>query len=508
MNTILFPANKLNVKVCKAFNGHKAAISFNTDRLKDGKYALAELEAFRNDFQLTSFLNPRYSNTGENVNYGETLKKLDSTGRWSWGVYFNTNSWLNPFTQVVELIPGYGLTTWSQSAADFYNAHGASITVGSAKVASFPNHGINLFTLTNGHMGFDDVNGLYGSETQGRETIDWLFYQINVFVQLFGKRVTAISYQSGIYGSIPIMSIPYIFAARNSVQSISGDSNINYQDLVRVLNNNRPSNTRTWDAIQAGQLTESDSIAYTKSQIQHAIDNEGFFTDFAHIHSFYEKPDLPFIPLFYSQMRSQVGNQDIWNCGFAEAFEYSFLRDSLRKIGSFQHDNDLYFFYHIKDEYKGTFTNVTVSNDLDFSLLKMPISFEIDTTGTYLAGKNIKCDEAILIRSLGLNKWVISVPYRFDEEGYAKFRVYEGNGSYYSATKPAITRTGNVVSTDLPTKLVIWRKPTSGGLADITEVFRDNELKTSFNYLFELGYTYYIGAITHFNHSSLMETII
>ena len=52
MEAVFFPKNNLSVNVCRVFNGHLAPITFNTDRLKDGKYALAELEAFRNDLQL------------------------------------------------------------------------------------------------------------------------------------------------------------------------------------------------------------------------------------------------------------------------------------------------------------------------------------------------------------------------------------------------------------------------------------------------------------------------
>lgn len=505
MKAVFFPKNNLTVNVCRCFNGHIAPITFNTDRLKDGKYALAELESFRNDVQLTSFLNPRYDFFSENVNYGETLKKLNATGRWSWGLYFNTNAWLNPFTGVVENIPGYGQSTWSPQVADFYNSHGASIVSGTTKTANYPNHGGNLYALTNGHMGYDLVSGSWGSETNGSETIDWLDYQLGVFIDLFGKRVTSMSYMNGVLGNIPVMTIPYMLGGRNSNYSSSGESYIKYDDLLRFPNTNRPSNTRAWDAHRVGQFpTQQEAIDYTKQQIQYAIDNGGFFTDFAHIHSFYELNDLPFIGLFFGQVRDQIDSQDVWNCGYAEAMEYAFIRDSVDKFGSFEYNNELFFFYKIKDKYKGT-SYGGVPNDLDYSILNTPLSFEIDTTGTSLEGKDIKCDEAVLIRKLGSNKWIVSVPYRLNEEGYARFGLYEGTSEYYSSVRPIISHSGNTITTDIPSKVVVWRKPTSGGLSDIVEDSRYNDISSSHTHIFEGGYDYYIGAITRFNHSSLIE---
>jgi hypothetical protein len=501
MEVVFFPDNKLGATVEPIYNGHTAIVSQNTDRLKDNKFEKAEIELFRNNIQGTSFLNPRGAIIGENANYSDLITRVAGTDRISFGIYYNTDSWISPITNDYQQIPDYYLTTWTTAGASVFK----NAVSGQSKPIRYPNHGQQMYDISDGDYGFDLVNGVSGVSNL-KETTDWTNWQINELMYYGAKRLSSISYMNGRPEMNPLL-VPYFLFGRNSVYSWTGSSKVDYYSPSRLDMISRQSSTRTWDAPRESRFpNQSDSILYTESQIQLAIDNNGWFSDFMHWHSLYEisPSDLDFFGTFYSSIRSKINGNDVWCAGNDEASEYYFIRESIRSLGSFENDGKVYLMYEIFDKYKYFLQGI--SQNLDISLLKTPVSIRVDLSGTSLSGKNIKCNGSESIRSLGSDVYIINLPYKSSSEGFAVFELEDSVSSdYYSDNAPIITILGNTITTDINSKLVIWRKITGSDDNTIREVYRNNELGTSFSYIFESGYSYYIGAISKYRHSSLIE---
>ena len=503
MDVVLFPDNKLGATVEPIYNAHIAIVSTNTDRLKDNKFEKSEIELFRSDIQGTSFLNPRGAAMGENSDYKGLLDRVGGTDRISFGMYFNTDGWISPITNSYQQIPDYYEKFWTSAGKSVFEG----VTIGQPKPERYPNHGQQMFDVSNGKLGYDLVSGSVG-QSNLKETIDWINWQVNELKKYSGRRMTSISYMNGRPEMHPLL-VPYFISGRNSSYSWTGNSKIEYSGQSRMDMISRPSSTRTWDAVPEMKFaTQAESIVYKRSQLRRAIETGGHDSDFMHTHLLYDtlpNGDLPFFRMFYEALRAEIGTEDVWCAGNNEAAEYYFIRESIRSIGSYQDSGKVYLFYEVHDYYKGLILS-GIPQALDCSLLDTALSVRVDLSGTPLAGKNIKCDMAKSIRSLGSNVYIINLPYHLATEGFTAFEISESTtGDYYSNVRPTITRSGNTVTTNVKSKLVIWRKVTGADDKTIREVYRNNVLGTSFNHTFESGYSYYIGAISKYRHSSLIE---
>lgn len=501
MEVIFFPDNKLGASVERIFNGHIGVVTQDTDRLKDGKYALAELNAFKYDIQLSSFLNPFGSNgfpttNSENINYGDTIRKVHGTGRISFGIYYRTDSWFNPIKGIVEIIPSYNSSTWTQASIDA----GFDVTLGATKPLRYPNHGQEMFDESNGVYGFDFTNNVMGSNMLQEINVMSSEF-INYFKDISGLRLTNISYTNGQQGGAQLLK-PYFLGGRNSEYSWSGDSNIDFTP-TRSQAISKASSTRTWDAHRAGRFaTQELAISYSQSQIERALNTGGWWQDFMHWHSLYELGDPSFFELFFTGIREEVGTRDAWMAGYGEALEYLFLRDSVVNIGSYERDGKVNISIWVRDSYKDSVTN-GISDAIDMSMLTTPLSVRIDLSGTSLSGKNIKCEKARSIRKIGGDVWVINIPY----SGFGEFggvEIEEGTQYYYNQNTPNLTKSGDTVASDIPCKFVVWRKANSSGIETTVEVDRVNVYSNSINIDRISGFTYYVGGISESNHSSLI----
>lgn len=499
---IFFPDNKLGVSVERIFNGHIGVITQNTDRMIDGKFALAELNAFKYDIQHTTFLNP-YGSDGfstsnnENTNYGETIKKVHETGRISMGIYFRTDSWYNIAKNRVEIIPSYSSEVWSQAAVDA----GFNVTVGSSKQRNFPNHGQQLYDISNGLFGYDSVNGIIG-DSNLEEVNKMAESFIDYFRNISGLRLTNISYTNG-QQSISQFLKPFFLGGRNSSYSWNGDSNIDFNP-TRPQAISKPSSTRTWDAERAGQFVDQNAaLLYMQGEIDRALVLQQWWIDFMHDHSLYNVSDTQFFELFYSKIREIIGSRDAWMAGYGEALEYLFLRDNVINIGSYENNGKINISIWVRDGNKETDTN-GISDSIDMSLLKTPISVRLDLTGTSLAGKDIKCEKAHSMRKLGSNQWIINIPFL----GFGEFggvEIEEGNQYYYNENTPSISVSGNTLTSNIPCKFVVWRKADSEGIDTMVEINRLNEFSDFVKLEKTIGFEYYVGAISESNRSTLIE---
>lgn len=505
MNVLFFPANKLNASICSIYNGHTAIVSTNTDRLKDGKYALAELAAFKHNIQCTSFLHSLGDSIGENTNYGATIKAVHNSGRVSFGLYWRSDMWVNPATNIQQNIPDYNATAWTASGvAVFKNA-----VLGATKQVRFPNHGQQMFDISGGDFGYDMINMIIG-KSRLSETFLHTDLQLDHIKEISGLEITSGSYTNGAQGGWNVL-IPKFFGMRNSVYSVSGNSNIKYTDLTRTEMMQEASSTRTWDAVNAGQFaSQTESLAYTRTQIQRAINENGWFSDFMHWHSLYELApyDTPFFDTFMREMDETIGNSDVWRAGNNEVNEYYILANSIDKIGSYVHDNKAFVFIRFKDMFLDSNTN-GIANAIDPKKISTPISIEIDLSNTSLADKNLKSSQATVLRKLANNKWIVNAsPVHTYKNGYMTFVVEEAadNKQVYATSRPVLTHSNNTVTSDREVKFVIWRKTINADDKTIDTVHRTTEFTPSLSYQFDtVNYKYYVGAISRSRNSSLIE---
>lgn len=511
MKVVFFPANKLNISVEPIYNGHIAVVSNNTDRLKDNKYELAELELFRANLQGTSYLNPRGDlnlNENDSATYVQMVRNVQDTGRISFGLYFNTDAWIDPITEQYSRIPDFYREAWTAEGKAYF----PSVIVGASKAAQTPRHGQELFNISGGLYGYDYLNGIAGTSNQ-KELTDWIAWQNEKIKKLIGREPSIISYMSG-HDTCSKSLIPYYLGGRNSLYRSNGDSEVGYGLFSRTYHMARRNATRTRGVARWGEIpTVVQSIAYSMNELQDCINVGGWYQDFFHWHLSFELATgsadylanrFTFFKDFFSAQDTKIGTQDVWRAGEPELIEYEYLKGNLGRLGSFEHENQIACFYRIDDIFESSSTN-GIPNKIDFSKIRQPLSYRINTSGTYLAGKNIKCDVAQSIRKLPANEWIINVPFQLNEKGYGSFVLYEGTAEYYTNQRPVITVSGNNITTDLPCKVVVWRKATADGIELTKEYARINTPGISFNVVFESGYNYYIGAITKFNQSSLIE---
>lgn len=505
MNVLFFPANKLSASIAPIFNGHSAIVSTNTDRLIDGKYALAELGAFKHNIQLTSFLHAFGDTTaGENTNYGTTLKAVHNTGRISFGLYWRSDMWVNPRNGVQGTIPDHNSTVWTEGGKTFY----PDVTVGASKPLRYPNHGQQLYDESNGEFGYDAVNQVMGASNLS-ETILHTNQQLNHIKEISELELTSASYTNGASSGWNVI-IPYFFGVRNSAYGFANNNgNIKYSNLTRPEMMIEPSTTRTWDAVNAGQFADqAASLAYTATEVQRAISQGGWFSDFVHWHSIYDSNNTPFFDTFFQTIDTAIGSSDVWRAGNDEVNEYYVLANSIDKIGSYVHDSKAFVFIRFKDMFLGTDTN-GISNAIDPTRITTPISIEIDLSGTALAGKNIASDQAVTVRSLGSNKWIVNVqPIDTFKNRYMTFVLSEATNTdqLYTDARPNLTRNGNTITANQKCKFVVWRKAIEAADNTVEAVDRTTSFSTSLSYVFDTAnYAYYVGGVTQSRVSSLIS---
>lgn len=504
MNILFFPANKLGASIAPIFNGHIAIVSQNTDRLIDGKYALAEMAAFKHNIQHTSFLHAFGDSIGENTNYGDTLKAVHNTGRISFGLYWRSDMWVNPITGVQQAIPDYNGSTWSATgAATFKNA-----VQGAAKQVRYPNHGQQMFDISAGDYGYDMINGVSGASNLS-ETHLHTEMQLEHIKELSDLNITSGSYTNGAQGGWNVL-IPKFFGMRNSVHTASGNSgNIKYTGLTRQEMMMEASTTRTWDAVNAGQFpSQQESLDYSFTQVQRAIEQGGWYSDFHHDHSIYDTNDTAFFDTFYQMLDTAIGASDVWRAGNNEVNEYYLLANSINKIGSYVDGNRAFVFIRFNDMFLNSETN-KIRNAINPVLISTPISIKLDLSGTALAGKNISSSQAITVRNLGLNKWIVNVsPFNTFKNGFMTFVLEEAvnNDQMYDVASPVLSRSGNTVTSSKKSKFIVWRKLIGADDKTYEAVYRTIEFSTTLSYSFETNkYDYYIGAITRSRNSSQIK---
>lgn len=499
MNVIFFPENKLAASVCPIYNGHTAVVTANTDRLKDAKHELAEIGLFRHDIQGTSFLNPDGAG-GENANYAALLTGVKQSGRIDFGLYFRTDQWVSP-GGVTQVIPDYYGTTWTAAGAAVFSG----AVAGQPKAARFPNHGQQLYDISGGQFGYDFSTRKYGA-SGGSEINLHIQRQRQYFSDLAGLNISAVSYQNGQTGG-NLMLLPHVLAGRNSSYSHAGQGAIEYAGLTRAQLISRPSTTRAWDAVNAGQFPDhAASLAYMQGQIQTAINAGSWFSDFLHWHSIYELPELgdpAYFGQYFGAINSAIGGADVWRAGQQEAIDYLFLRDSIARVGSFEHAGAVHVFARFRDVQTGD--SLGISNAIDPALISVPLSIRINLAGTALAGQQIVCRQAQSIRRVSGDEWIVNVLPSQYRDGFLHAVIEAGEGDYYNPARPVLSVAGSIVTAGQPCRWVIWSKLSADPDTAYRVDTRIHTPATSVTVSKSAGRSYVVGAITASRHSAAVD---
>lgn len=495
---VLFPENKLNISVCEFYNNHYGAATQETDQLRRGNYEVPEMELFRHNIQGTAFIDSEYAVQAGSA-YRNKLLKVSKTGRISFGLYYLNQRWYDETLDKTTTIPDYNYSTWTDWGASYFSG----ITEGDPKPTRYPNHGQEMYDVSNGEYGYDYINDVFG-QSNCLETFQHSINQFGYYSDM-GLILSGASYSLGQTGGKELYKISNL-GIRNSEYSFSGDSDIGY-NIPPDDFKSKASSTRTYDSYSGGDLpTAAASLAYSATQVERVYVEGGWYNDFIHWHQMYRDNEMDFFNQMFGMMDSAIGSNDVWRAGYGEVLEYSSLKRSVKNLGSFIDGDSIQLFVQLDDPEKDSAT-FGVSNAINFELVNTPLSFKVNLAGTPLSSKNISCDSAALIRDLGNDEWVVNVlPSRF-RNGYFNFKVYESASSeyYYSSERPTLTFSNNEVTTNTPCMFVVWRKPVGGDEYDIEEVSRSADYTDAYEINVESGYNYYVGGLTASRVSNLLE---
>jgi len=290
--------------------GADATITYTTDQIKED-YAGKEILGFKYNFNLHAFITPFYND--QNL-----LEEIYSTGLIGYGIYYQTEFWQNPVTKIVESIPDFYQSTWSQKSAD--SGLITQSQVGTAKTVNYPNHGQQLFDLTNGQYGYDVANNVVGQVDVLTPAVK---YYHDWYLNKFGKAISNASYGYGRRQPRYIIK-DWFLAIRNSAK----DNYWNY-DFNHTLATDRPMSEGVNYLTKDVGLSRADAIAQCNATLDSAIVNNGWYTDFSHWHTSLDTEYEEYL----SSQRNVIGNRNVISLDYGTAVEYQFLRRMVRRIG-------------------------------------------------------------------------------------------------------------------------------------------------------------------------------
>ena len=492
------------IEVCDHRFGAEMTFSHQTDsRLVTSIYA-AELYGFKNNIRLGNFIT---NVLGQN-NSG--IKDVENTGVIKHDIYFSTDSWLNPNTGVVEYIPDYYNLVWSSAGASFFN-----VIEGDVKISKFPNHGQQLFDLSNGVYGYDFSSNVSGSSNLAE--LKGVSDKQQEIINTLGKTTCAGSYRNGVRNAADLMPA-YFLGMRNSAENHTGNSDTYYgSDLgnntlgvtdVRQFFKNYPSSTRWWDTFTHGSVDKTVISEYVVSEIQKTILNKGWYRDFCHWHSLRNLDVLPELDEFLQLVNTAFGNSFVWTCSNGEALEYMFLRESVDKVLAKRIEGGkIFVLIDVIDSFKNVIDINGIDNTLHLKQLHTPLSVKIDLSNTNLSGKNVKSSFG-KIRSLGNDVYIIQIPFNFKED-FKGVVLSEGNNGVFNEDIPIvqkdISNNNMKIYTDIPTKAVLFRATQGSAEYDFLPIARSNDFLGVHSFDYDSNYDYKIGVISEFGKTNLIN---
>lgn len=506
MKVKLWPApTGINATVCAHRYGAVATFSEQTDSRFEKSAICGEMIGFETGFCMGDFI----SQYGLQYNIG--IYDMENTGVIRHDVYFFTDMWKNPTTGVLEVIPDYYAAAWTALGAAAFG-----VSIGTTKTVRTPNHGQQLFNLTSGVLGYDFVNSISGANG-GLELKGIVDSQKDWFKQQVNREASSFSFRNGEAAGAGML-YPYDIGNRNSSNgpiSTNASAQTFYGGSygfktgaldIREYFNNYVNTTRWWDFWSNMGYTRAQADAYAVQEFLKTLLNNGWFHDFIHWHSAVDAGTIDTLRQFLNLIRSNFGVSFVWTCSNGEALEYMFLRESCQRVAAVPKGNSVIVLADIIPPFASKTVKGVPAPD-KFTQYNIPLSVRVDLTGTYLAGKSVKSSYGKL-RSLGSNVYICELPLVTKEDTILAVELYEGVNGIFSEARPtgttSIAGTELTVTTDLPTKAVLYEVAAGGDRYDSKAIARVQTYATAHVFKISSGKSYRVGIITDFKQSNLL----
>lgn len=479
---VFFPKpGSIPVEVCPVRYGKSMLYTQDTDTIATNA-DLCEFLAFKNNVGATAFIN---SVNSQNTT---TAQAFTTSGRIDLGIYFPTDRWVNPVSGLYELIPDYLATAWTAAGeAAFENA-----VQGQPKSQRYPNHGQQMYDVSDGAFGIDLTTGVIGGSDLS-EFIGVCDHEQQYVGGIKGKSVAAFSYRNGRNDS-PLIYTQRFLGGRNSNSSTSGDSYTGYGDsglplgIDRVEQVNRPSSMRWWDfwhSLAGGTMQDADD--YLAQEFAKTEVNNGWFNDFTHWHTMTDHAH------YFDLVGGLLTTHNAYSCPYDEAIKYLFLKSLVKRITAKEVEGTVKVFAEIRDIFDTDVDGLNLATIIN--MLDVPISISIDLSSTSLAGKDVSCNTGGCIKSG--DHLIFELPLSNLREGVLSATISETDSPEYIDLSPiSISETSSVVTTNRPCRVIAWNA--SNAVIMRSDSFR---LTTTIS---GTGIVY-IGAIDERGQSSVIE---
>lgn len=502
----------ITTRICNHRYDAVMTFSHQTDDRYQNSIFAAEEYGFKNNFCLGAFVN---NITG---NYSVGISEAEASGLMRHDIYYPTEYWKNPITGVIQVIPDWGVTTWTSAGAAVF-----PVTAGTTKANRYPNHGQQMYDLSAGAYGYDVINSVSGTSNLS-EYVGVITYVQNWLKSLTGRSVSGGSYRLGITNMFPLQA-PRWLGVRNSVPSpsvngvtgntfygnskISGKLGIPTSSIFsRQTWNTYPSTSRWWDMWNNDGFTKAQATTYIQAQIALTLANGGWYRDFCHWHAAKAAVSgIASLDEFLSVVRSAVGSNFIHTCSNGEALEYMYLRELSHRATAYELNGDVHIVVDMYDQFKSTSTS-GILNDVPLDKINTPLTISIDLSASSLAGKFISLNYGKAI-SLGSDQYLIEVPLLSKEEGFMSIRIKEVvSANYRTLARPtgSFSITGGVLSgtTNMLCKIVLFSVATGGAEYDSLPFYRSLQYATSHSVVVPAGNDYRVGIISESGQANLV----
>lgn len=534
MKTIFFPKSDVPVKVCPHRFGAVATYTEQTDSLFDSSRYGVEFYAHKYGARIGAFIN--------NLTISDLtdLENSQKYGACKFDIYFPTDYWFNPNTGVYEVIPDYYGGTWTQSGIDAFayddggvlKINDVVVSVGTTKSTRTPNIGSQMYTYSNGKYGWS-TGGVLGT-SKAIEIVKLQEYVINWYKSVFGKFPSSMSYRNGQTAGSPADIIFYLQARNSSTGMWNNTANaptwygkdgngnligVPQQEITRDLLSNRANTMRWWDWIDSisGGTTIENSLNGVSNILALTIANKGWVNNFTHWHStlstLNESIKLGIYDTYFQTIATAIGSNHVHFCNYGEASEYLLFKECVDNVSAYSSGNSVKVALSLKDPFDGQTINESgFDAKIPYGRINTPISIEVDLSGTFLAGKNIKTNFGKVI-DLGNNKVIVQLPFpKSKNEAVIEIELNESIvPDWLSITRPVISDVvvnGEIVTfkTDIPCYSTVFEKTDSNNVTKFGDRYV-SEYKTSHEVIIgsTLGKTYHIGVISEVGNTNLYD---
>lgn len=311
-----------------------------------------------------------------------------------------------------------------------------------------------------------------------------------------GKKPSTLSYGCGKVSYSETIK-PYFLGGRNSGygNNIDGeiiyDNNIVHSDII-----SKNSTTRFGyytPLVGGGNIsgTEAEGLAHVTSQIDRALLNNGWYTDFAHWHWL---DDSMHLNTHLENIRNSIGVNNIFSGSYNEMVEYLYVRSSITNVNLSNNIINISYSQNI--------------NTADYDLINMPLYIRVDLSGTSLQGKYIKTSGGNNILSLGNNEYIIEVLLDYTNSTKQITLLEDLNdNSYISLNNPIVNIVGNNITSDQHIKVTLFSKDNAEEEYNVVIDERILILNNNHTLTTVLSGTrdYYLGYINEYGKSGLIS---